>query len=65
MWAQHGYARIQWTDPAQARHAVDAAAQVVLSGGSDDEVHRHAARVWLLWADRPGQELDPRDLPQV
>jgi len=65
MWAQHGYARIQWTDPAQARHAVDAAVQVVLSGGSDDEVHRHADRVWLLWADRPGQELDPRDLPQV
>ena len=65
MWAQAGYGRIDWTDPAQARHAVDAAAQVVLSGGSDDEVHRHAARVWLLWADRPGQELDPRDLPQV
>ena len=65
MWAQHGYARIQWTDPAQARHAVDAAAEVVLSGGSDDEVHRHAARVWQLWADRPGQQLDPRDLPRV
>ena len=65
MWAQHGYDRIRWTDQAQARHAVDAAVQVVLSGGADDEVHRHASRVWLLWADRSGQDFDPRDLPQV
>lgn len=65
MWAEQGFASIAWTDPAQARHAVDAAVQVVLSSGSDDEVERHADRVWVLWADRPGQKLNPRDLPQV
>ena len=65
MWAQQGFAGIEWTDQTRARHAVDAAVQVVLSGGSDDEVERHADRIWLLWADRPGQKLDPRDLPQV